>query len=345
MINLSICIPTYNFGSFIGQTLDSIIPNLTDEVEVIILDGGSTDDTEQVVSQKQQISPQIHYHRQNYRGGIDRDLSKAISLASGNYCWPFSADDIMMPGAVNKLIPLIRSNFDIYLCEHTVCDVEMRPIKYFPYFINIKKPESFDLGNKIQRLRYFSQARKTHPFFGFLASVIFKRDLWERSAGIPDSFNDTFYGLAGRLLSLMPDGVKLQYLGEDLKLLYYRTGNDSFSEHGAVNRMRITVEGFFHLADKVFGEGSPEAFHIKRSVRNEMPLYAILSLKLKTKNSPQQESFEMLNKVVKQYYSNAGILNFCKYWIFILMPFRLLHIFACMPKSFRTVFYNSLIKI
>ena len=134
MIELSICIPTYNFGNFIGQTLDSIIPNLTDEVEVIILDGGSTDDTEQVVSQKQQISPQIYYHRQNYRGGIDKDISKAISLASGNYCWPFSADDIMMPGAVNALLPLIRSDFDIYLCEHTVCDVEMRPVKYFSYF-------------------------------------------------------------------------------------------------------------------------------------------------------------------------------------------------------------------
>jgi abequosyltransferase len=63
-ISLSICIPTYNFGKFIGQTLESIIPNLTEAVEVVILDGGSTDDTADVVAQKQRNFPQIQYHRQ-----------------------------------------------------------------------------------------------------------------------------------------------------------------------------------------------------------------------------------------------------------------------------------------
>ena len=116
-ILLSICIPTYNFGKVIGQTLDSILPNLVEGVEVVILDGGSTDDTARIVAKRQRNFSQIKYHRQGFRGGIDRDIAKVISLAHGDYCWLFSADDIMISGAVDKIINSIQSNCDIYLCE------------------------------------------------------------------------------------------------------------------------------------------------------------------------------------------------------------------------------------
>ena len=46
---LSICIATYNRANFIGETLDSIILQLTEDVEVVIVDGASTDNTREVV--------------------------------------------------------------------------------------------------------------------------------------------------------------------------------------------------------------------------------------------------------------------------------------------------------
>jgi predicted GTPase len=39
-IRLSVCIPTYNFGRFIGETIDSIVRQATEEVEIVVLDGG-----------------------------------------------------------------------------------------------------------------------------------------------------------------------------------------------------------------------------------------------------------------------------------------------------------------
>ncbi len=152
-IKLSICIPTYNFGKFIGQTLDSILPNLREDVEVVILDGGSTDDTTQVVAQRQRDFPQIKYHRQGFRGGIDRDIVKVISMAHGDYCWLFSADDIMMFGAVDKVMHSIKSNCDIYLCEQILCNYEMQPIKEYPIFDHITAPETFHLEKPARRSR------------------------------------------------------------------------------------------------------------------------------------------------------------------------------------------------
>ncbi|MFH0948835.1 MAG: glycosyltransferase family A protein [Elusimicrobiota bacterium] len=321
--HLSICIPTYNFGKFIGQTLDSIIPNLTERVEVVILDGGSTDNTANVVAQRQRNFPQIKYHRQEFRGGIDRDIAKVVSLSQGDYCWLFSADDIMILGAVNKMLNSIRSNCDIYLCEQMLCDYDMQHIKEYPIFNNITTPEIFHLGDAVQRQRYFSNARTSEAFFSFLSGPIFRRDVWERADEIPESFYETCWGLAGRLLSLVPDGLVVHYLGE--RLLYKRGvnkrgDNNSFREQGAVNRLRMSVEGFAHIAETIFGKDSQETFHIRRVIRNEWPLRSLMFRKMLTATSPQQENIEILKRVAAKHYLNAGIGNLCRYMLFRLMP-------------------------
>lgn len=325
-ISLSICIPTYNFGKFIGQTLDSILPNLRENVEVIILDGGSTDDTAQVVAQKQHDFPQIKYHRQEFRGGIDRDIAKVVSLAHGDYCWLFSADDIMMPDAADKVLNYIRSNCDIYLCEEILCNYEMQSMKKHPIFNNITAPEIFYLGDAAQRQRYFSNARTSEAFFSFLSGPIFRRDIWKKTDGIPESFYKTCWGLAGRLLSLIPDGLVVHYLGESL---LYKRGvnkqreNDSFIEHGIINRFRISVEGFAHISGTIFGEDSQEALHIRRVLRNEWTLRNLMKIKLLTATSPQQENIETLKMLAAKHYLNAGFWNMCKYALFRLTPILL----------------------
>ena len=332
-VQLSICIPTYNFGQFIGQTLDSILPNLAEGVEVIILDGGSTDNTEHVVAERQHGNPQIIYHRQEFRGGIDRDIAKVVSLARGQYCWLISADDIVISGAVTTLLIAIRSQCDIYLCEQILCDSEMHALTEYPIFNHIRKREIFNLGARAERERYFGDARTTEAFFSFLSGPIFKRDIWEKGAGIPESFYETCWALAGRFLSLVPQGLVVDYLGE--KLIYKRGGVDSFREHGVVKRLRISVEGFSHVAETIFGKGSPEVRHIQRVIRNEWTLRTILSIKLQTAISPQQESLTSLNEIVAKHYLNSGIGNTCKYLLIRLVPISLLKLLHVLSQVLR----------
>jgi abequosyltransferase len=203
-----------------------------------------------------------------------------------------------------------------------MCDYEMRPIKEYPIFDNITTPEIFDLGNASQRRRYFSHAITSEAFFSFLSGPIFRKNVWERAEGIPESFYETCWGLAGRFLSLVPNGLVVHYLGE--KLLYKRGGNDSFSKHGIVNRLRISVEGFTHIVETIFGKDSQEAFHIRRVIRNEWPLRTLMSIKRLTAISPQQENIETLKTVVAKYYLNAGFGNMCRYVFFRLAPISLL---------------------
>ena len=325
MIRLSICIPTYNFGKFIGQTLDSILPTLTEEVEVVILDGGSTDDTVSVVEQRKRDFPQIKYHFQGFRGGIDKDIAKVVSLATGYYCWLFSADDLMKRGAVERILAAIQSNSDIYLCELTLCDYEMQPVRENPIFDGITSPEVFDLGNPLQRQRYFSKARISEAFFSFLAGPIFRRDVWESAEGIPESFYGTCWGVAGRLLSLVESGgLQVHYLKESL--LYRRGGNDSFMENGIVHRLRISVDGFAHIAETIFGKYSYETYHIRRVIRNERSLFHLMLIKRQVLDSQQKEDVDELSMIVFRHYSNSGFINKIKHVIFKFMPISLIRL-------------------
>jgi abequosyltransferase len=334
MTKLSICIPTYNFGKFIGQTLDSIIANLAEGVEVVILDGGSTDNTTEIVAQKTHGIKQIHYHRQAHRGGIDRDIAKAVSLSAGEYCWLFSADDIMKPGAVNKVLNALSSKSDIYLCEHTLCTFELEPIEEYPIFKNISAPEVFDLGREEDRKRYFSNARTSEAFFSFLSGPVFRRDVWEKAVGIPDSFYETCWALAGRLLSMVPDGLVVHFLAENM--IYKRGENDSFLDRGIVHRLHISVDCFTHIAETIFGRNSEETFHIRRVVRNERSLLLLFLLKLQVITSPGNEDIAEMYAIVSRHYSNAGICNRIKYVIFRIMPVFMINVAIRIRKALYT---------
>lgn len=317
MIALSICIPTFNFGAFIGETLDSILRQAGDDVEVIVLDGGSTDDTADVVQSRQVDHPQLRYSRQGFRGGIDRDIETAVDLAQGQYCWLFSADDIMLPGAVGKVLDAIRSDRDIYVCEHRLCDIRMVPIVDHPPFNGVPGPHLFDLSIASDRAQYFARARTSEAFFSFMATPIFRTSLW-KGVTVPEFFRGTCWIVAGRLLSTFKDGPRIEYMGE--KLLHKRGDNDSFADKGLVNRCRIGVEAFQQVGDHIFGAASTEAFHIRRVLKRDVSLRTVLMAKLQSAANPSLEDADVLNRVVKRLYSDNNPGNWLRYAIYRIAP-------------------------
>ena len=103
-VKLSICIATLNRGALIGETLDSIISQAPDNLEIVILDGGSKDHTAEVVAARRRSFPGLRYFRQDTNGGVDLDFDRAVGYATGEYCWLMSDDDILKPGAVAAVL-------------------------------------------------------------------------------------------------------------------------------------------------------------------------------------------------------------------------------------------------
>lgn len=119
---LSICIATYNRASYISETLDSIILQLDDDVELLVVDGASTDNTEDVVRKFAQTESRIRYVRLSARGGVDQDYDKSVQLARGEFCWLFTDDDVLRPGAVNAVKTAITEGHDLVVVNAEVRD-------------------------------------------------------------------------------------------------------------------------------------------------------------------------------------------------------------------------------
>lgn len=130
-LDLSICIPTLNRAAFIGETLDSIISQLEPGVEVVIVDGGSADQTEGVVASYLERCPQIRYVRRGKdakasNAGFDRDCSFAVQLARGSHCWLMTDDDVLNPGAVARVLAAVRADHDLVIVSCEVRDLMLR---------------------------------------------------------------------------------------------------------------------------------------------------------------------------------------------------------------------------
>ncbi|MGC2374223.1 MAG: glycosyltransferase family 2 protein [Solirubrobacteraceae bacterium] len=274
-MRLSICIPTYNFGAFIGETLQSILPQLEEGVEVVVLDGGSTDDTTVVVESFQRECAALRYKRRDERGGIDRDIARVVDLAEGEYCWLFCADDVMKPGAVRRMLENLNTGCDVYLCGMTLCTLDMRPLAEHRVS-KIKVESQFDLALAHDRQSYFEQALTTTAFFSFASSLTFKKSRWD-AIGLDEEFVGSLWAHVARFFQMIPGGLRLHYLPESY--LSKRTENDSFMDKGLVHRYAIAIDGYHRLADAHFPAESLEVQHIRRAVRNEFPPWLLLRLK------------------------------------------------------------------
>ena len=101
---LSICIATLNRASFLEATLTSIFSQADDSVEVVVVDGASTDGTGELLAELAASEPRLRFTRLPVKGGVDQDYCRAVELARGRYCWLFSDDDVLLPGAIDAVL-------------------------------------------------------------------------------------------------------------------------------------------------------------------------------------------------------------------------------------------------
>lgn len=174
---LSICIPTLNRGDYIDETLTSIVSQLEDEVEIVIVDGGSTDNTEQVVNSYKEKYPNIRYIKKDSskkepsNEGFDRDCNLAVELAYGEYCWLMTDDDLLMQGAIKKVLLEARKKFAVM-----VTSVEIRNKDLTKILVNRRPTLVNDEIYQPSELSEFATRIGSHVTF--VGAVIIDRQLW-----------------------------------------------------------------------------------------------------------------------------------------------------------------------
>jgi abequosyltransferase len=275
-IKLTICMPTRNRAGFIGQALESVISQADESVEIVIIDGASQDNTPDVVQRYQQRFKNLLYCRQEKNGGVDRDMAKAITLARGEYCWLLSDDDALKPGAIKRILQEIKSGYELFLCNITICDLSLRPIRERFWLSRDVEDSVFNLHDKSELVQYCNKANSIGALFSFWSSIILRREVWVRS-GYDKDFDKSAYALAATLISSFSKTFRLKYIKRPLVL--WRSDNESFqNEGGLVKRFLLDFDGYLHIADKYLSFDSAVRVSFLRVMKREHPWYTIINV-------------------------------------------------------------------
>lgn len=109
---VSVIIPAYNAEKFIAETIESIIAQTYPNIEVIIVDDGSTDQTSRIVHGYQ---PRVRYYYQRNSGGSSIPRNTGIAHSLGDYLCFNDADDLMIPDRIATQVDFLERHPDVGL--------------------------------------------------------------------------------------------------------------------------------------------------------------------------------------------------------------------------------------
>ena len=317
---LSICIPTYNRANYLARTLDSILKQTSSDIEIVISDNASTDDTELIVCNYLRQYKQIKYFKHTTNVGADRNYLKVIELANSDYCWLLGSDDLIINGAIVKVLNEIKSEADVYVCGLISCDLNMRPM-YAHKIFESNQDDVFDLSNPEQKTLFFNSALTTTAFFSYISSLIINKKKWDDVDVDLNFFIGSLWVHVGKILGMIPNRLVVKYINEPL--IFKREYNDSFMNNGIVRRYKVSIFGYRRIANKFFGVDSFEAFSIRRVLRNEITVRHLLNAKFDSIKSKNEEDRILLNKLVRIHYSDKSATNFALKVLYFYFPYSL----------------------
>ncbi|MBE5747094.1 MAG: glycosyltransferase family 2 protein [Clostridiales bacterium] len=105
---VSVIIPVYNAGKFLDRTLNSIFAQTYKNVEIVLVDDCSKDNSAEIIKKYQETHPEIVYHLQETNQGAAVARNTALELAKGRYVAFLDSDDMWYPDKLEKQLALMK---------------------------------------------------------------------------------------------------------------------------------------------------------------------------------------------------------------------------------------------
>lgn len=227
---ISVVIPTFNRAGLLRHALDSVLTQTFRDVEIIVVDDGSTDDTRGVV---RSYGQRVRYIYQDNQGrGAARNTG--VLAAQGDYIAFLDSDDIWYPDHLQRLVDYLQANPDAEFL-HGLLDV-----------LNEDGTKSFHESKKLERLyrraakRKFTYTNLLRSCLIFSSTVLVKKTLFER------------VGLYDARLRLLED-VEWYLRAARVTRLHYLDGPPlaSYRLHGE-NAFRVGSKHLLDIYAKIF---------------------------------------------------------------------------------------------
>lgn len=143
---LSVITVSYNSETTLERTIKSVLRQKYDNIEYIIIDGGSTDGTVEII---RKYEAYITYWITEPDNGISDAFNKGIKVATGDLIWIINSDDGILNGAVDYLVDHYDPSIDVYRGRTRIVTIDGKEFEYEPSMkinclgtININHPST-----------------------------------------------------------------------------------------------------------------------------------------------------------------------------------------------------------
>lgn len=162
---ISVMMPTYNNGKYIKQAIESIYAQKYDNIEIIVIDDGSTDNTKELLKQYKDIKYFYIEHK-----GISFARNIALENSKGEYIAFCDSDDYWLPEKINTQIQ--------YFKDHPECEI------VFTKYENI-----FENDELKKNKRAMHEKLIENSFKQYLPSTVLRKDLFDRFGAFDENFS------------------------------------------------------------------------------------------------------------------------------------------------------------
>ncbi|OMP31159.1 glycosyltransferase [Mangrovimonas sp. DI 80] len=197
---VSICIPTYNGARFIKQAMDSAIAQTYSNLEIVVSDDDSRDNTLEIIESyknKTNIPIYIMGHQPN---GIGSNWNNCIKHAKGVYIKFLFQDDVLMPECVSQMVLVIEKEkrVDIVACKREfIIDSSFENIqskKWIDHMADLQKTLNLEYNENIAYLDktlFCSDQFFETPLnkVGEPSTILFKKELVNRIGYFSEELN------------------------------------------------------------------------------------------------------------------------------------------------------------
>ena len=166
---ISVIIPSFNQGQFIEQTITSVIGQNYPNIELIVVDGGSTDNTLDVI---EKYKDALSYFVSEPDNGQTHAINKGFRRAKGEILTWLNSDDMYLPCALSKAVGCIGSTSE--------------PKLLYGGCLRFLEDSNYTYGRLPER---FDPERLTYCNYIDQPSVFWTRSLWERVGELDESYH------------------------------------------------------------------------------------------------------------------------------------------------------------
>ena len=223
---VSVVIPAYNHERFVGQAVQSVLGQTLSDLELIVVDDGSTDGTGQVVRSIR--DPRLTYiHQQN--ADAYNALNAGLARARGEYLAILNSDDVFAPDRLAVLLDLARTRSAACVFSNVdIIDDQGQPIprdSHFWHLWNQRHRDFYDANGDLYAT--FLQGN----LMVSTSNLFMRRDAWLNVGPFAPLRYLHDYDFIFRMMLAFPEGV--HYLA-DRVLLHYRIHGSNTLKEGAI---------------------------------------------------------------------------------------------------------------